>query len=36
MRATLILFEGASRLGARLADMAAVLGPRAGGRGAAS
>ena len=28
MRATLILFEGASRLGASLADMAAVLGPR--------
>ncbi|HLK89433.1 MAG TPA: SAM-dependent methyltransferase, partial [Polyangia bacterium] len=27
-RATLILFEGASRLGASLADMAAVLGPR--------
>ena len=29
VRATLILFEGASRLGASLADMAAVLGPRA-------
>jgi 16S rRNA (cytidine1402-2'-O)-methyltransferase len=28
VRATLILFEGASRLGASLADMAAVLGPR--------
>jgi 16S rRNA (cytidine1402-2'-O)-methyltransferase len=28
IRATLILFEGASRLGASLADMAAVLGPR--------
>jgi len=26
--ATLVLFEGASRLGASLADMAAVLGPR--------
>ena len=28
VRATLILFEGVSRLGASLADMAAVLGPR--------
>ena len=28
VRATLILFEGASRLGASLADMAEVLGPR--------
>jgi 16S rRNA (cytidine1402-2'-O)-methyltransferase len=28
VRATLILFEGASRLGASLSDMAAVLGPR--------
>ena len=28
VRATLILFEGASRLGASLADMADVLGPR--------
>lgn len=28
VRATLVLFEGASRLGASLADMAAVLGPR--------
>jgi 16S rRNA (cytidine1402-2'-O)-methyltransferase len=28
VRATLILFEGASRLGVSLADMAAVLGPR--------
>jgi 16S rRNA (cytidine1402-2'-O)-methyltransferase len=28
VRATLILFEGASRLGASLTDMAAVLGPR--------
>ena len=28
VRATLILYEGASRLGASLADMAAVLGPR--------
>ena len=28
VRATLILFEGASRLGASLEDMAAVLGPR--------
>jgi 16S rRNA (cytidine1402-2'-O)-methyltransferase len=28
VRATLILFEGASRLGASLADMAYVLGPR--------
>ena len=28
VRSTLILFEGASRLGASLADMAAVLGPR--------
>jgi 16S rRNA (cytidine1402-2'-O)-methyltransferase len=28
VRATLILFEGASRLGASLADMAAVFGPR--------
>jgi 16S rRNA (cytidine1402-2'-O)-methyltransferase len=28
IKATLILFEGASRLGASLADMAAVLGPR--------
>jgi 16S rRNA (cytidine1402-2'-O)-methyltransferase len=28
VRATLILFEGASRLGASLADMAGVLGPR--------
>jgi 16S rRNA (cytidine1402-2'-O)-methyltransferase len=28
VRATLILFEGASRLGASLADMATVLGPR--------
>jgi 16S rRNA (cytidine1402-2'-O)-methyltransferase len=28
VRATLILFEGASRLGASLADMGAVLGPR--------
>jgi len=28
VRATLILFEGASRLGPSLADMAAVLGPR--------
>jgi 16S rRNA (cytidine1402-2'-O)-methyltransferase len=28
VRATLVLFEGASRLGESLADMAAVLGPR--------
>ncbi len=28
IRATLVLFEGASRLGASLADMAAVFGPR--------
>jgi 16S rRNA (cytidine1402-2'-O)-methyltransferase len=28
VRATLVLFEGASRLGASLADMAAVFGPR--------
>jgi 16S rRNA (cytidine1402-2'-O)-methyltransferase len=28
IRATLVLFEGASRLGASLADMAEVLGPR--------
>jgi 16S rRNA (cytidine1402-2'-O)-methyltransferase len=28
IRATLVLFEGASRLGESLADMAAVLGPR--------
>ena len=28
VRATLVLFEGVSRLGASLADMAAVLGPR--------